>query len=166
MLTSIWKLSTNTSWDMRSSISVILKTYSKAEGYILPTKDLANSRIIHPLWHLASLTTTCLLPPIQNRSQATRMSDHVMQSGTRPQEMGTPFWRGWEGGQLEARKRKIIRRDGVQLRSVPTAWLGTARPTPATPSYTGDFNEGIRKELSYTVTRMVHKIVSHWNQLM
>jgi hypothetical protein len=80
--------------------------------------------------------------------------------------MGLHFGGVEKGGQLEARKRKIIRRDGVQLRFVPTGWLGTARQTPAIPCYTGDFNVGIRKELSYTVIRMLHKIARHWNKLM
>lgn len=110
-----------------------MQASSKAEEYILATKELANSRIIHALRHLAPLTTTSVPPLLQNRSQATRMRDHVIHCGTRPQEMETPV----EGGQGEAarsKKKEDYKTRWVQRRCVPTGWLGTARSTPATPS--------------------------------
>jgi hypothetical protein len=43
-----------------------LQASSKAEEYILATKELANSKIIHAFTHLAPLTTTSVPPLLQN----------------------------------------------------------------------------------------------------
>jgi hypothetical protein len=75
--------------------------------------------------------------------------------------MGTPVWRGLRGRTARGKKKEDYKTRWVQLLAVPTGLLGTARPTPATPNQTGDFNEGIRRELSYTVTRVLHKIARH-----
>lgn len=73
------------------------------------------------------------------------MRDHVIRCGTRPQEMETPV-EGGQGGAARSKKKEDYKTRWVQRRYVPTGWLGTARSTPATPSQTGDFNEGIRWE--------------------